>query len=283
MDLPLYPAPSAGIVDFLRLWAVYYAGLLAIYFTFCSGFHWLNKRHPERRIQMRPAKNQIRMEIRASVLALLWISMYVAGGVFVQAKGWALIPLELSWWSVLVTFAISTVLHDAWFYWGHRMMHTKWFYRFHDHHHKSLVPTPWSNNSDGFVGSFVEQSYFLFLPFVLPIPPLVLIAHNVVDQIKGIGGHAGHEYFAGPSSRKPWPGVCTTFHDQHHGHFNYNYANTFSFWDRWMGTIHPSYDSVVKQFEVPLGAMPLGRQQMPASTGQPVPSDRAEAGRGRAD
>jgi sterol desaturase/sphingolipid hydroxylase (fatty acid hydroxylase superfamily) len=84
-----------------------------------------------------------------------------------------------------------------------------------------------------------------------PIPPEVIIAHKLFDQVTGIAGHAGHEYFAAPSNRSPWPMLCTTFHDQHHGHFNYNYANTFSWWDRLMGTIHPRYDEIVERFETP--------------------------------
>jgi Delta7-sterol 5-desaturase len=102
------------------------------------------------------------------------------------------------------------------------------------------------------VGAFVEQSYFLVAPFILPIPAAVLIAHKVYDQVTGIAGHAGHEYFASPSARSPWPMLCTTVHDQHHGHFHYNYGNTFSIWDRAMGTVHPDHDTVVRRFEGPV-------------------------------
>lgn len=151
----------------------------------------------------------------------------------------------------MLTLLVSLVLYDAWFYWGHRLMHTRPLYRFHAHHHQSLVPTPWSNNSDTMVGAFVEQSYFLFAPFFLPVPPEVLIAHKIYDQVTGMIGHAGHEYFASPSARAPWPLLCTTFHDQHHSHFRYNYANTFSAWDRLMGTVHPTYDATVERFEKP--------------------------------
>jgi Delta7-sterol 5-desaturase len=252
MSLPLYPAPNAGLTDFLALWAVTLTGLLVLYFGFCGLFHWLNGVSPERRIQSRPAKDQVTMEIRTSVVALVSIAGYVAGGLFIQAKGWALTPLPVTWWSVPVTFIASLVIYDAWFYWGHRLMHTKLLYRWHSHHHRSIVPSPWSNNSDTLVGAFVEQSYFLAAPFILPIPAAVLIAHKVYDQVTGIAGHAGHEYFASPSARAPWPMLCTTFHDQHHGHFNYNFANTFSWWDRMMGTIHPSYDAIVRKFEGPI-------------------------------
>jgi Delta7-sterol 5-desaturase len=246
------PGPDAGLVDFLKLWAIAYFALLILYFSFCGLFHSLNLSHPERRIQQRPAKNQMSLEIRTSLLALISIAGYCAGGLFAQAKGWTLTPLPLTWWSAPLMFVASLLIYDAWFYWGHRLMHTKAMYRFHAHHHRSIVPSPWSNNSDTFVGTFVEQSYFLVAPFLLPIPAAVLVAHKIYDQVTGIAGHAGHEYFASPSARAPWPMLCTTFHDQHHGHFNYNFANTFSWWDRVMGTIHPTYDNVVEKFEGPI-------------------------------
>ena len=70
------------------------------------------------------------------------------------------------------------------------MMHSRLLYGFHAHHHRSLVPTPWSNNSDTQIGAFFEQSYFLFAPFLLPIPAAVLVAHKIYDQVTGIAGHA---------------------------------------------------------------------------------------------
>jgi Delta7-sterol 5-desaturase len=244
----LYPAPNAGVPELLALFGLCYIGLLALYFATGGILHTVNRLHPERRIQSRPLKNQIPMEVRQSVLALFTIAIYVAGGLFAQAKGWTMAPYELSVTSAVLTFAISMVLYDSWFYWGHRLMHTKALYRFHAHHHKSVVPTPWANNSDTLIGAFVEQFYFMVIPFVLPIAPEVIIAHKIFDQVEGMIGHAGHEYFASSSTRWPWPFPCTTFHDQHHGHFGYNYANTFTWWDRAMGTLHPTYDETVRRF-----------------------------------
>lgn len=243
------PVWLSDVCNLTDLWIASYFGLLLIYFGLCTTFHFLNLAHPERQIQSRPKKDQVAMEIRQSLYSLVLISLFVAGGLFVQSRGWAVRPYDLSVVSAVGMFLVSLILYDAWFYWGHRMMHTKTLYRFHQHHHKSVVPTPWSNNSDTLVGAFVEQSYFFFVVFFLPIHPAVLIAHKVFDQVTGIAGHAGHEYFASRTARWPWPGLCTTFHDQHHGYFNYNYANTFSWWDRMMGTLHPTYDNVVKSFE----------------------------------
>lgn len=246
----MYPAPEATVYDLMRLWLVFYLSILVVYFVTCGIFHYLNLHHPERRIQSRPIKpGQVAMEIKTSVPTLATIAGLLASGLFCQAKGWTMAPYDLSLLSAPLTFFASMVLYDTWFYWGHRLLHTKWLYKYHAHHHLSVVPTPWANNSDTQVGDLIEQSYFFVAPFILPIHPLLLIIHKLYDQITGIAGHAGYEYFASITARYPFPMICTTFHDQHHGHFNYNYANTFSWWDRLMGTLHPTYDSVVYKFE----------------------------------
>eukprot|EP01037_Dinobryon_pediforme_P019769 gene19769-20243_t len=179
----------------------------------------------------------------------------LAAGLFAQAAGWTIRPIALapasllSWVEAGGCLILSVVLYDAWVYWGHRLMHWKPLYRFHQLHHASIVPTPWANNRDSLVGTFVEQSYFLLLPFILPLPAVLIVAHKIFDQVTGMIGHAGFEYFASPSARRPRPMLCTSFHDQHHGSFHYNYANTFSVWDRLMGTLHPHYDTTVRRFE----------------------------------
>jgi len=252
--LPMYPAPNATVTDLFRFWIVMYAALLFVYFVTCGFFHWMNVNNPERRIQTRPLqKNQISTEIKTSIAAISWIAFYLSGGLYCQAKGYTMAPYALlDLWPTMWTLIASLVIYDSWFYWGHRLLHTKHFYRFHSHHHKSVVPTPWANNSDTQVGDFIEQSYFLLAPFILPIHPATLLLHKLYDQITGIAGHAGHEYFAHWISRAPFPMICTIFHDQHHGHFNFNYANTFSWWDRLMGTLHPTYDDIVLKFEGPI-------------------------------
>ena len=251
---------AAGIVGLAALWALVYGGLLSLYF----GCGWVlqaaSRRHPARRIQARAPSDRAR-DVRQSVRSLATIALYVAGGIWAQAQGFGLwLPLELDWATAIGGVALSLVLYDAWFYWLHRLMHTRALFRFHALHHKALAPTAWSNNNDTIVGAFVEQSYFLFVPLLLPFPPLVLVAHKVWDQVTGMIGHAGYEFFASPSARAPWPGVCTTYHDQHHEHFHCNYANTFTLWDRLTGTLHPTYDARVEAFEALSRAERAARQ-----------------------
>lgn len=233
----------------LLLWSGCYLSLLVIYFSMGLLVEILARRNPQRRIQNRDPSDRW-TDIRLSVVSLISISGYLAGGVYLQATGWALFNIgSSSWWVLIATFVLSLVVYDAWFYWFHRLMHTRMFYPIHARHHVSIAPRAWSCNNDSFLGSFFEQAYFLVAPLVLPIPAIVIVVHKVWDQIACAFGHGGYEFFAGPLARSPWPGVSTTYHDQHHSHFKCNYANTFTFWDRVMGTLHPSYDEKVIEFE----------------------------------
>jgi sterol desaturase/sphingolipid hydroxylase (fatty acid hydroxylase superfamily) len=36
-------------------------------------------------------------------------------------------------------------------------------------------------------------------------------------------------------------------HNMHHEHIHYNFALYFTFWDRWMGTMHPDYEEVLEE------------------------------------
>jgi sterol desaturase/sphingolipid hydroxylase (fatty acid hydroxylase superfamily) len=236
-------------LDFLWIFAALYVAHLVAYFGLGGLLVWWNDRHPERRIQKdRRGEDRARVEIVQSLKALVVIVALMAAGLALQKNGFSLFaPLDLTVWSFAGMMIVSVLAFDAWFYWAHRLMHWRPLYRFHRLHHKSLAPTVWSNYSDDAIDAAVHQGYLLIAPLILPIPPVVLLAHRLYDHVNGQIGHSGFEYFAQPTAKRPWPLVCTTFHDQHHELFNYNFGNFFSVWDRVMGTLHPSYDHRVAE------------------------------------
>lgn len=240
-----------ALAELAAIWALVYATTVAGYFALGHALDALNRRHPERRIQpARRGEDRRAVEVRQSLKSLVVTCGCLAGGLWAQRQGltlWPPLPLDL--WSALGMGALSIVLFDAWFYWGHRLMHWRPLYRHHLWHHRSVAPTVWSNYSDSLIDAFAMQSYYLVAPILLPIPPQVLIAHRLYDHINGMIGHSGFEYFADRTTRRPWPFVCTTFHDIHHEKFGYNYANFFSVWDRLCGTLSPGYDSAVAEAE----------------------------------
>lgn len=248
------------LLTYLAYLAVVYGVTVALYFVLGGAITLFNRRIPERRIQKnRSGDERFALEVRKSLSALFMTSVCVSFGLFAQAQGWTMAPLESGWLSLLSMWLVSMVIFDAWFYFGHRLMHTKILYRWHRLHHMSLAPTTWSNDSSTTVDTLVMHSYYALAPFILPIPPLALIAHRLYDQVNGMLGHAGYEYFASSSTRWPSPMVCVTFHDQHHSAFRFNYGNFTSIWDRLMGTLHPEYDEVVSKM--------TGAHSSPANSG----------------
>ena len=241
--------PGAGWSEFLSLFALVVASIVVIGLVTGAFFEIMNARHPERRIQIHRTNENKWGELKYAPGSILVIALCFSGGLFAQGQGWALTPLPITWWSVPLTLAASVLLYDAWFYWLHRLLHWKPLYRFHALHHKSVAPTVWTNHHETLVEAILNQSFYFLIVFVIPIPWPVLVAEKIYDQISGMLGHAGYEHFASPMGRTPWPFASTVFHDQHHGYFRYNYAHSFSFWDRLMGTLHPRYDETVKRFE----------------------------------
>lgn len=239
--------------DVALIFLAVYAAHLVAYFGLGGALVAVNRRHPDRRLQpKRRGETHAAREIRASLIALVPISLLMAAGLGLQAHGFGLFPpLEISGLGWIGLLAATLLIYDAWFYWAHRLMHTRPLYRFHRLHHRSVAPTVWSNYSDHPVDAVVHQLFLLIAPLLLPVPPSVLIAHRLIDHVNGQIGHSGFEYFAGPGARLPWPGLCTAFHDDHHARFTCNYGNFLSIWDRIMGTISADYDARVRSLERP--------------------------------
>ncbi len=145
----------------------------------------------------------------------------------------------------LVDFVILVLLHDAYFYWTHRWMHSPRLFRtFHRVHHKSKTPTPWAAYSFAPREAVLEAGILPLATLLLPFHQLTVILFMTHMIIRNVIGHAGVELFPrwwldAPLLR--WV-TTTTHHDLHHSHGGYNYGLYFAWWDRWMGTEHPEYE-----------------------------------------
>ncbi|MDY7098115.1 MAG: sterol desaturase family protein [Pseudomonadota bacterium] len=164
-----------------------------------------------------------------------------------------------SWWLIGLQFALIVILHDAYFYWAHRAMHSKLLFRAtHLHHHKSRTPTPWTAYSFSSWEAVIEAA---FLPLFLLMVNLAGFAfagfaiflflwHMI---IRNVMAHTGHEIFPAGWVDNPltdWIST-TTHHDLHHSS-GHNYGFYFTFWDRWMGTEHPRYKEEFRKVAKPL-------------------------------
>lgn len=249
--------PGAGPMDFFALLGIVIAGIVAIMLATGLFFEVKNARHPDHKIQKNRVNARKWQELAYAPGSIMTLSLCFTGGLFAQWQGWALVPVKLTWWNGLPLLVASIVFYDAWFFWVHRLLHSRPMFRFHRLHHTSVTPTVWTNHHETVVEALLNQLYYALIVFVLPIPWQTLVVQKIYDQISGMLGHAGYEHFASPGARAPWPLASTIFHDQHHGFFRYNFAHTFSFWDRWMGTLYPGYDAAVARFEPKPPTSPL--------------------------
>jgi sterol desaturase/sphingolipid hydroxylase (fatty acid hydroxylase superfamily) len=248
--------------------AVTYAALLAAFFTASLLVLRLNAMKGARKIQARrESREQIRRDLHQSLRSLALIAVMFGAGYWAYARmGWGIRAASPSVLSIAVSFIVSMLLFDTWFYWLHRLIHSRWLFRtVHLWHHRTSAPEVWSNNSDLLLDTLFLQSYWLAAHFLIPIAPAVLAAHKLYDQFTGAMGHCGYEH-AGRIAWPPSPILSVTHHDQHHRFAACNYATHFSLWDRMLGTLHPSHDAEVKRNLTPEQAT------LPApGTRQPTP------------
>ncbi|TRD12630.1 sterol desaturase family protein [Erythrobacter insulae] len=156
-------------------------------------------------------------------------------------------------------FALMVLVHDAYFYWLHRGMHSKALFKTtHMHHHKSRTPTPWTAYSFASTEAFLEAAYvplFLLITSQLGMSYagyaiLFFLWHQI---IRNVMAHAGSELFPAGWVDHPltsWIST-TTHHDLHHSS-GHNYGFYFTWWDKMMGTEHPRYKEEFRKNAKPL-------------------------------
>jgi Delta7-sterol 5-desaturase len=153
-------------------------------------------------------------------------------------------PAAYGWLWLLVSFPVLLILHDAWFYWTHRLMHhRKVFTGVHRTHHLSVAPTAWTAYSFSVPEAFVQA---LFLPvtlLVVPVHSAVVFAWMIWMVLRNVMGHSGTELLPRRWLAGFWGRWMTTtlHHEMHHAHGHANYGLYFTWWDRWCGTEHPEY------------------------------------------
>ncbi|HEX9472159.1 MAG TPA: sterol desaturase family protein [Bradyrhizobium sp.] len=235
----------------LAVWLVSLAIHLAVYVIVTAAvihsyrFFW--KRGLERhKIQTREASAaDVRREIASSLRTVLVFSVVYAGLYFGARAGFFTIYLgiaPLGWGYMLLSMIGIVVAHDAYFYWTHRLLHLRRFARFHRAHHQSITPTAYScyafDGVEATMHALFQPLWLLAVPMQLPAL-MIAIAFMLM---RNVFAHSGVELFSHGSSRSKWFGwlVTNTDHDLHHASFHYNFGFHFTWWDRLMGTEHPS-------------------------------------------
>jgi sterol desaturase/sphingolipid hydroxylase (fatty acid hydroxylase superfamily) len=216
--------------------------IVAVRYALASGFFaWLT----ERRLpgQYSGLKPQIRREIGWSLASA---AIYgIPAGIVAwgwQNHGWTQITLDwsaLPFWYWPLSLAAYLILHDTWFYWTHRLMHTpRWFRIAHAVHHDSRPPTAWAAMSFHPIEALSGALIIPALVFLIPIHAAVLGLVLTIMTVMGVTNHMGWEIFPSRLVHSPlgsWL-ITASHHQRHHDEYRCNYGLYFRFWDRLCGT-----------------------------------------------
>ena len=95
----------------------------------------------------------------------------------------------------MLTVAALDILHDAWFYWTHRLMHS-WrplYRRVHSLHHESTVPTAFTGYAFHPIEGAIVFLNEILVTFLFPIHVGLHRSYHLWTTVIHNGGHAGYE------------------------------------------------------------------------------------------
>lgn len=138
------------------------------------------------------------------------------------------------------------LIHDTYFYWFHRLMHTKFGMKYiHITHHRSTNPSPWAAFAFSPAEAVIEAGIIVVFAFLFPVHPLTIMMFMIFMTVYNVYGHLGWELYPKGFHKSiigRWINTSVN-HNLHHEKFEGNYGLYFLFWDRWMGTIRDDYDA----------------------------------------
>lgn len=156
---------------------------------------------------------------------------------------------ERGWLYFFVSIGLAIIIHDAYFYFTHRLMHHPALFK-HVHlvHHKSTNPSPWAAYSFHPFEAIIQGLIGPILVFTLPMNLYALLGFAIFQITYNVLGHSSIELLPKGFTKSLlfWHNT-PTHHNMHHRYFNCNYCIYFNWWDRIFGTMHARYDETFEE------------------------------------
>eukprot|EP00873_Tetraselmis_striata_P002859 jgi/Tetstr1/423123/TSEL_013892.t1 len=245
-------------VAFTQITVFYYVVAFALH----TVVPWIMKPEP---LQSKPRK---KTDVTRDALYSL-VPLAVKAGVWalvekVHSSGYGrMYETEIRSWDQ-VLYAVGTIialdyLHDAWFYWTHRMLHWRPLYKhIHFMHHQSTVPSAYTGYSFHVLEAAIVFANEVIVIFLFPMQTNLHRLYHIFTTAIHEGGHAGYElapfipsveqllWVAFKGTKTQCKGLNTVMHHDMHHHFpTKHFSLYFTHWDRWCNTMHASYDKIV--------------------------------------
>jgi sterol desaturase/sphingolipid hydroxylase (fatty acid hydroxylase superfamily) len=234
---------------FLSLRFFLFAGSIFLFF-----YVWKKRKYWYLKIQQRfPDKKHVYREIRYSFYTVFIFGLVVLQVEWASNHHYTLLyrPIDKYGYPYYVfSILLMIFLHDAYFYWTHRLLHWKPLFKtVHKVHHFSNNPTPFSAYAFHPVEALIEISIVPIIVFTIPYHVTALYFFTVYTLLMNVFGHMGYEFFPkGFVSNKylKWHNTATN-HNMHHRFVKCNYGLYFNIWDRMLKTNHPRYEEIYEE------------------------------------
>lgn len=221
------------------------AGLLWMAF-----YHLFRRRSAGRKIvPALPTRRQIGREVLFSLRSIAVFGIVTTGVVYAAYSGWTRIYTDVDrhgWVWFWGSIAVAVMMHDAYFYGTHRLLHRPALFRsVHRTHHQSTNPTPWAAYCFSIGEALVQAGIGPLVVLTIPMHPAAFGLFMLWQISFNVFGHLGYEVFPGWFLRSPLGRFFNTptHHALHHEQFRTNFGLYFNVWDRLMGTNHPGYEA----------------------------------------
>ena len=199
-----------------------------------------------------PESNQQLYEIKWSMYTsvVFGISGVLMG--LMWQNDWTQIYLkfdQFGFWYLPLSFIVTSLVHDLYFYWTHRWLHLpRIFKMFHKIHHNSVTPSPWASFSFHPVEGVIQALALPLIVLIVPLHPVVILIYLTAMTLSAVSNHLGFEILPQKSERS-WAKwfVSGVHHTQHHRYYRYNFSLFYPFFDVLFKTEHPHF---IKDFSL---------------------------------
>lgn len=238
-------------IDF-QVWLKTISNISIRYFVL-AGFSFLifyvifKKQLQKSKIQKKFPKNEnYYRDIKYSVISMLIFST-VAYFSFTYLKDYNTIIYSKidSNYYLAFNFIWMFFLHDAYFYFIHRLMHLPFLYKkVHLIHHKSTNPSPWTAYAFHPLEAILEAGIIPLVAFTIPVYRNAFFVFMLFQIIYNVYGHLGYELYPKNFHKTKigkWVNTSVA-HNLHHKSFYGNFGLYTLIWDRLFGTLREDYN-----------------------------------------
>ncbi|MGF1523279.1 MAG: sterol desaturase family protein [Leptolyngbyaceae cyanobacterium] len=243
--------------NFWFYWLVFCGIILTGYFITASSLYWLlywvkGDKFAVSEVDSQPQherRQAIAKDIKLSVLSVLFFALGAACFMACYKQG---ITRVYTQWGLqdlgYITFSYLLVLwlQDTYFYFTHRLFHQPLLFKwFHQGHHLSKPPTPWTFFALEPVEAATQATFLLGITFVIPLHLGVLVAILITMTVWATGNHLGLQVVPFSQTSRWWGRwlIGSTHHLVHHRRYTQHYGLYFTFWDKLLGTQSDRYEA----------------------------------------